>query len=265
MALVCRLWRISRSKKPLNKKKMNNATVLILDDDPDLRKLLCYQINKAGFKIFEADTAQHALDILNKESVDVVLSDVFLPDGNGVDLTKVIKAAYPTCEVVVITGEGRIEDGVKAIKNGAFDYLVKSEDTEKLISLLTQAAESVLVKKRIQELEKEVDDKLHSNEDIIAQNAEQIEKATLIIKAIHSPLRQRIMQLIFAHGRITVTEIYTTLNLEQSIASQHLGILKSANLVHSTREGKKVFYSANYTGIEKIIVFVQQLLSGKER
>lgn len=241
-----------------------NATVLILDDDPDLRKLLCYQISKAGFNILEAETVQNALGVLEKNQVDVVLSDVFLPDGNGVELTQVIKAAYPVIEVIVITGEGRIKDGVKAIKNGAFDYLVKSEDTDTLIQLLTQAAESVAVKKRINDLEKEVDGHLQSKgEDIIAQNAEQIEKATLIVKAIHSPLRQRIMQLIFAHGRITVTEIYTALNLEQSIASQHLGILKAADLVHSTREGKKVFYSANYTGIEKIIVFVQQLLTGK--
>lgn len=242
---------------------MTNATVLILDDDRDLRRLLCYQISKAGFKILEADTVHAALEVLKNEPVDVVLSDVFLPDGNGVDLTKVIKAAYPDVEVIVITGEGRIEDGVKAIKNGAFDYLVKGDDVNKLISLLTQAAESVAVKKKISDLEKEVDGHASNHGDIISQNIEQIDQATMIVKAIQSPLRQRIMQLIFLHGRITVTEIYTALNLEQSIASQHLSILKAANLVHASREGKKVFYSANYTGIEKIIVFVQQLLSGK--
>ncbi len=244
---------------------MTDATVLILDDDRDLRRLLCYQISKAGFKILEADTVHAALEVLKNESVDVVLSDVFLPDGNGVELTKVIKAAYPDSEVIVITGEGRIEDGVKAIKNGAFDYLVKGDDVNKLVQLLTQAAESVVVKRRIADLEKEVDGHAinKTTGDIIAQHIAQIDQATMIVKAIQSPLRQRIMQLIFLHGRITVTEIYTALNLEQSIASQHLGILKAANLVHASREGKKVFYSANYTGIEKIIVFVQQLLSGK--
>lgn len=239
-----------------------NAKVLIVDDDLSLRKLLVYQINSAGFITAEAGDLKSAMRILEKQEFDVVLTDVHLPDGNGVELIQMIKASYPFIEVIAITSQGRISDGVKAIQNGAFDYLEKGEDTQRLISLLTDATEKALLQRRIAGLDKEVNEYAHirNRNDVIGQNMEQIERAALIIKAIHSPLRQGIMQFIFTRGKASVTEIYTGLDLEQSIASQHLLILKNAGLVTPHREGKKVYYSANYTGIEKIIALVQQLL-----
>jgi DNA-binding NtrC family response regulator len=238
---------------------MTNVKVLVIDDDEQLRRLLVYQINKAGFQIAEAGSVREALLILEKQEISVVLTDVHLPDGNGIELTQMIKAAYPDTEVIAITSQGRISDGVKAIKNGAFDYLEKGDDSNRLLVLINQAAEKALLQKRISSLEKEVSE-VESRKDIIGQNAAEIDKAILIIKAIHSPLRQRILQLIFAQGRATVTEIFTRLELEQAIASQHLAILKNAGLVHAQREGKSVYYSANYPGIEMVITFVQQLL-----
>ena len=239
---------------------MIKANILIVDDDVNLRSLLVYEIKKAGFNVAEAEDVKGALLILMQEEIHVVLTDVQLPDGNGIELTQMIKAAYPLIEIIVITAEGRISDGVNAIQKGAFDYLVKGEDNHRMTDLLTIAGEKALMQSRISMLENEVNN-FESKKDIIAQNAEQIERAALIIKAIHSPLRKEIMQFIFARGKANVTEIYTVLNLEQAIASQHLLILKNAGLVISQREGKKVYYSANYSSMEKIISFVQQLMA----
>ena len=73
-----------------------------------------------------------------------------LPDGNGVDLVKEIKAQHPAIEIILMTAYGNIADGVQAIKNGAFDYITKGDDNNKIIPLLNRAIEKVnLSKSRI--------------------------------------------------------------------------------------------------------------------
>ncbi len=237
--------------------------LLVIDDDPDFRTLLQFRIRKEGFTIHEAGDIKTAMQILEHREIQVVLTDIYLPDGNGADLILAVKAAYPCIEVIALTALGRISVGVKSIKNGAFDYVVKEEDNARFISVLHAAAQKAKLQFSINRLEKGIDNYHHeeTGNDIITQNAEKIERATSIVKAIQSPLRQRILQFIFTKGKSTVTEIFTTLQLEQTATSQHLAILKSAGLVSANREGKNIYYGANYTGIEKIIVFVQQLLN----
>src|ERR1019366_8810930 len=101
------------------------ATVLIIDDEAKLRGLLSRIISLEGFQVLEADDAKAGLKILEKTEVHVVLSDVKLPDANGVELSRDIKCKYPCTEVIVLTAFGTIPDGVTAIKNGAFDYIIK--------------------------------------------------------------------------------------------------------------------------------------------
>lgn len=117
------------------------ATILIIDDEIKLRGLLSRIISLEGFTVLEAGDAKCGLKLLEKEDIAVVISDVKLPDSNGVDLTKTIKEKYPHIEVIVLTAFGTISDGVTAIKNGAFDYLTKGDDNEKIIPLLYKAAE----------------------------------------------------------------------------------------------------------------------------
>lgn len=103
---------------------------------------------------------------LDVEEIDVVICDVKLPDGSGVDTAKVIKEKYPALEVILLTAFGNIPDGVQAIKNGAFDYIMKSDDNNKIIPLLYKASEKVALNKRVQKLEKQLGEK-HSFDKII--------------------------------------------------------------------------------------------------
>ena len=64
---------------------------------------------------------------------------MFLPDGNGVDMVTTIKKLYPELEVILLTAHGNIPDGVQAIKNGAFDYITKGDDNNKIIPLISRA------------------------------------------------------------------------------------------------------------------------------
>lgn len=82
--------------------------------------------------------------------------DVFLPDGNGVDLVPAIKKAAPNVEVILLTAHGNIPDGVQAIKNGAFDYITKGDDNNKIIPLISRAVEKARMNVRLEKLEKKM-------------------------------------------------------------------------------------------------------------
>ena len=77
-------------------------------------------------------------------------------------------------------------------------------------------------------------------------------KGALIIRALKNNLRQKILRLVHKHQRITVTEIYTQLKIEQSVTSQHLRILRDARLVNAQRDGKQIYYSINYERLYSI-------------
>ena len=125
------------------------VAVLIIDDEQTLRGLLARIIQLEGYTVFQATTVKEGLKLLSKETIHVVVSDVKLPDGNGVDLTGKIRTDFPTVEVIVLTAFGTIEDGVKAIKNGAFDYLTKGDHQEKIIPLLNRAADKAVLQQQV--------------------------------------------------------------------------------------------------------------------
>lgn len=87
-----------------------------------------------------------------------------------------------------------------------------------------------------------------------------VKKAAIILRAINHKLRQLILKLIDERGKVTVTEIYMHLRLEQSVASQHLAILRKARFVKTERDGKFIYYSVNYKRIAELNKFVQDLL-----
>ena len=143
--------------------------VLIIDDEEKLRTLLAKIISLEGFDVVQAGDCKSGLKKLEQSDIDVVLCDVKLPDGNGVELSKQIKSRFPMVEIIVLTAYGNIPDGVQAIKNGAFDYIIKGDDNNKIIPLLNRAMEKVQLAKRVQQLEKQLCDK-HSFDSIIGKS-----------------------------------------------------------------------------------------------
>lgn len=129
-------------------------TILVIDDEQALRKLLSRLISLEGYNVLQAGSLEEARKILHKEAIPVILCDVRLPDGNGVDFTKEIVAKYPGAQIILMTAYGDIEDGVRAMKNGAFDYIVKANDNGKIIPLLSQAIERAAIRERITEMDK---------------------------------------------------------------------------------------------------------------
>ncbi|AQG78562.1 sigma-54-dependent transcriptional regulator [Spirosoma montaniterrae] len=146
-----------------------SATLLIIDDEPRLRQLLARILQLEGYTVLEAENARTGLKTLEREAVHVVISDVKLPDKNGIELTAQLKQLYPATEIIVLTAYGTIQDGVTAIKNGAFDYITKGDDNDRIIPLVSRAVEKAKLQFRVQQLEAQVN-RRHGFDSIIGHS-----------------------------------------------------------------------------------------------
>lgn len=105
--------------------------------------LLSRILELEGYEVLNAKDRNTALYTLKKQEVQVVLCDVFLPDGNGVDMVGELQALAPAAKIILLTAHGNIPDGVQAIKNGAFDYIVKGDDNRKIIPIVSRAMDAI--------------------------------------------------------------------------------------------------------------------------
>lgn len=121
--------------------------ILVIDDEEPIRKLLARIIELEGYKVLTASCCNDAIQLLGKQQFDVILCDVFLPDGNGVDFILEIKKYSNDSAIILLTAHGNIQDGVQAIKNGAFDYITKGDDNRKIIPTINRAVDETEKKK----------------------------------------------------------------------------------------------------------------------
>jgi DNA-binding NtrC family response regulator len=106
--------------------------VLIVDDEKDFVEMFSLRLENEGERVSTAFSGRQALEVLEKENIDVVILDIRMPGMDGIDTLKQIKAAYPLVEVILLTGHGSTETAVEGMKSGAFDYLMKPADFEEI-------------------------------------------------------------------------------------------------------------------------------------
>lgn len=92
-----------------------------------------------------------------------------------------------------------------------------------------------------------------------------LKKSAHVLRAINHPLRQQMLRLLYRHGHLTVTELFTRLGLEQSVASQHLGLLRRAGFVGTSRNGKYIHYSVNEQRLKQVQQYCDDLLKHPAR
>ncbi|KQS26786.1 sigma-54 dependent transcriptional regulator [Dyadobacter sp. Leaf189] len=155
--------------------------ILIIDDEEKLRGLIARIVTLEGFEVLEAGDLKSGLKRLDQSDIDILLCDVKLPDGNGVDFITTVKDKYPLIEVVLLTAYGNIPDGVQAIKNGAFDYITKGDDNNKIIPLVHRAIEKAELNRRVYQLEKQVGEK-YSFDSIIGKSENLLQSIALARK-----------------------------------------------------------------------------------
>jgi two-component system response regulator PilR (NtrC family) len=120
---------------------MNRPLVLIIDDEPDIRELLEITLARMDIDSRSAATVQEAMQQLTAASYQLILVDMRLPDGNGIDIVRHVAAEYPDTPVAMITAHGNMETAVEALKAGAFDFVSKPVDLPVLRRLVQKAVQ----------------------------------------------------------------------------------------------------------------------------
>jgi two-component system response regulator PilR (NtrC family) len=118
---------------------MSSAQILVVDDEPDLRTLYELTLLREGFRVETAESLAQAFQHLNERRFDVVITDMRLPDGLGMELIRHIRAEHRSERCVVITAYGSAENAVESLKAGAFDYLTKPVDLKQFRSVIVSA------------------------------------------------------------------------------------------------------------------------------
>jgi len=119
----------------------NAASILFIDDEPGSRESLTILFEREGYHVEAVAAGEEALSLLSRKSYDVIITDLFLPGVSGIDILKHVKEHSLPCNVILITGNASAETAVKAMKEGAFDYITKPVNFEKLKVLVAKAIE----------------------------------------------------------------------------------------------------------------------------
>jgi len=125
---------------------MSQYKVLVVDDEEDFLETIVNRFNKRGITAKGANSGKTALDLLQKESFDIVILDVKMPEMDGIQVLKKIKLKWPDVEVIMLTGHASVELGIEGMEYGAYDYVMKPTKLDILISKMNKAYERKLIR-----------------------------------------------------------------------------------------------------------------------
>ena len=162
------LFRIERQMK------MHKAKILIIEDDPDGRRSVTEAIQDAGFEVTPAASGKEGVKLFQEGEFDAVLSDLVLPDFDGIEVLSQIIKMDSQMPVLIMTAYGSISSSVKALKTGAYDYITKPLDIDDLQSKITRAVETRRLRKEVSELHKTISSR-YSASSIIAKSPGMLE------------------------------------------------------------------------------------------
>ncbi|MFA7359660.1 MAG: sigma-54 dependent transcriptional regulator [Candidatus Kapaibacterium sp.] len=134
-----------------------DTTVLIVDDEKAQRQVLAGDLKSRGFKVLEADSAETALEVVRKNIIDVILSDLKMPGASGIDLLANLKEINPDISVVIMTAYASVETAVKALKNGAYDFITKPYNLDEIELVIKRIIEKNNLKSELKFLKEQLE------------------------------------------------------------------------------------------------------------
>jgi len=159
------------------------GSILIIDDEEKLRGALSRILELEGYKVFQAGDAKKGYLLLEQQpDLQLVITDVRLPGESGLQVLGNIKKHYPWCEVIVVTAYGTIQDGVQAMKLGAFDYITKGDGDDQILVTTERAVEKSRMLLRIFDLEKKL--KTRYSFDKILGTSKEIKESILLAEKV---------------------------------------------------------------------------------
>ncbi len=138
---------------------MKNYSILIIDDEETQRNILKGYLEKKGYKIYSASSGTEGIELIRRNMIDIVLSDYKMPDKTGLEVLETVKEINPEISFVILTAYGTIENAVKAMRLGAFDYISKPVDLDELDMLLERIIENKNLRSEILLLKNQLKEK----------------------------------------------------------------------------------------------------------
>ena len=136
---------------------MIDTTLLIVDDEKAQRQVLSGDLKSRGYKVLEADSAETALDIVRKNLIDVILTDLKMPGASGIDLLTNLKEINPEISVVIMTAYASVETAVQALKNGAYDFITKPYNLDEIELVIKRIIEKNNLKSELKFLKEQLE------------------------------------------------------------------------------------------------------------
>jgi DNA-binding NtrC family response regulator len=210
---------------------VEKAKILVIDDEKLLRWSLEQNLGKEGYTVLSAETGGDGLKLLSEEQPDIILLDIHLPDISGIRILEKIKKEKKNSIVIMITAFGDIQTAVKAIKLGAYDFVEKPFNLDKLKILLSKAVETGSLRKEVSHFKTQLTNQF-SFKSIVGQSDEMQKIAALVKKVAESDAAT-----IFLHG-------------ESGTGKDHV-----AKIIHyESRRSDKPFMDINCTALPETLI-----------
>jgi DNA-binding NtrC family response regulator len=201
--------------------------ILIADDDAEIRSHLSEILKGAGYHVEEASSGQDAMDRAAAGVFDVILLDMLMPKGDGLEVLGYLKKFTPRSRVIMLTAFATIENAVEAVKRGASHYLTKPFKKNDLLTAIRRVLEEASFKECSEQRDLEG-----------------------VLSSLSNPTRTRIMRMIAARGKMRLGEIAKELQIEDHTKVVfHMRILKQSGLVEQGREKQ---YSLTEEGVKTL-------------
>jgi len=136
-----------------------DGRILVIDDEPLIVKLLKHNLEKVGYSVLSAGNGREGLEVLEEEPVDVVLLDIMMPEMDGMEVLRRLKAAERPLMVIMLTAKATIDTAVACMKEGAHDFLSKPFDMDRLQITIRNALQTLSLSRQVEHLRSEVSDK----------------------------------------------------------------------------------------------------------
>jgi DNA-binding NtrC family response regulator len=146
---------------------MTLSSILIVDDDPSICFAFKKTFEELNYKTVSANNGKEAIQVFRESSPSLIFMDISMPEMDGLEALSRIKEINPDVPVIIITGEGNMQTAIRAMQLGAFDYLTKPLDVDKIRITGTRALEMIKMRQKINELEKRINSKKHDNRIIM--------------------------------------------------------------------------------------------------
>jgi DNA-binding NtrC family response regulator len=207
---------------------MYRGKILVIDNEDQLRKTLSRIIELEGYEVLQSENATRGMKLLQgNNDISLVICNVGLPDINGIEVLKRIKSQNPVTEVILLTACGTIQDGVFAMKQGAFDYITKGDGDEQTLITVEKAVEKAKMQKRIFELEDKLETrakKVAPTDSTVLLEGETGTGKELFAQSIHNASLRKNQPFIAVNCSILPEEL-----LESEFFGHKKGFFEEAN------------------------------------